>query len=394
MEGEEINKTEEEKIYCLCRLPVDVLEIILRYLSVLDYIKFRTVSKCWRLAFSTCASSSSIILQQRPEREFPWFVVLKTKPEGRKHRGCPVLHTEGLLGNMRSRVAYKTDMPELCGTRILLSKYGWLLLFKGNDNSCSSSSLYFFNPFSKAKIVLPSMDVTKLRSPLFDISAPPTSPDCMVFIAYWVQWKRVMIDLCRKGESNWTSYGGGPGGPIINAVFAKGIWYYLHSDGELSAFDAVHHHYICTPGILGLDFSFYTFSRLVSYAVKRGEQVLLRIHACCGCYEIALSSPHLLVATTINRGPEDPEYLFLTDAEKAMEREREVICVDSFNPDAWCLVYPSADTFECRWHQFISNRIPHYDLREISCHVRNKCSTFFMWFEPVWVEPSPNLTWT
>ncbi|WRX25434.1 F-box domain - like 10 [Theobroma cacao] len=105
MEGEEINKTEEKKTYCLCRLPVDVLEIILRYLSVLDYIKFRAVSKCWRLAFSTCASSSSIMLQQRPERELPWFVVLKTKPVGRKHRGCPVkTNSSSKLVNKRQTV--------------------------------------------------------------------------------------------------------------------------------------------------------------------------------------------------------------------------------------------------------------------------------------------------
>ncbi|KAK6230196.1 hypothetical protein QUC31_001714 [Theobroma cacao] len=193
MEAEEIIKTEEKKPYCLCRLPEDVLTIILRYLSVLDYIQFRAVSKCWRLAFSSCASSTTS--QQHPERELPWFVVLKTEPVlGMFHWVC---------------------MPE------------------------------------KENLIGLTMEV-------------------------------------------------GVKGPIINAVFAKGILYYLHSNGQLNAFDAVHHNYIHIAHIQGLGSDFYTFSRLVSYTFKLGELVLLRIHACFGCYEIALSSPHALVATIID----------------------------------------------------------------------------------------------
>ncbi|EOY12245.1 Uncharacterized protein TCM_030808 [Theobroma cacao] len=246
MEAEEIIKTEEKKPYCLCRLPEDVLTIILRYLSVLDYIQFRAVSKCWRLAFSSCASSTTS--QQHPERELPWFVVLKTEPVlGMFHWVC---------------------MPE------------------------------------KENLIGLAMEV-------------------------------------------------GVKGPIINAVFAKGILYYLHSNGQLNAFDAVHHNYIHIAHIQGLGSDFYTFSRLTTY--------------------------------------EDSEYLFPTDVKEAIEREREVTSVDSFNPGAWCLVYRSGGTFECRWHQFTSDRTVYYDLEELSCHVRNECSTFLMWFDPLGVEPSDPL---
>ncbi|KAK6251143.1 hypothetical protein QUC31_008734 [Theobroma cacao] len=117
------------------------------------------------------------------------------------------------------------------------------------------------------------------------------------------------------------------------------------------AFDAVHHNYIHLAKVQCLDFNFYTFSRLVSYAVKRGEQFFFAFMLVLSVMKLH-SSPHALVATTIdclNRGPdrktwlnyEDPEYLFLTDAEKAIEREREVISDDFFNPDAGCLVYRS-----------------------------------------------------
>ncbi|WRX28319.1 F-box domain - like 10 [Theobroma cacao] len=331
MEAEEIIKTEEKKPYCLCRLPEDVLTIILRYLSVLDYIQFRAVSKCWRLAFSSCASSTTS--QQHPERELPWFVVLKTEP---------------VLGMFHWVCMPGSTCQNYAETRILLSKYGYLAL-------CLTYLLHLHH-----QIAWFSSHIVSSAYMLGLICAE----------------KENLIGLAMEV---------GVKGPIINAVFAKGILYYLHSSGQLNAFDAVHHNYIHIAHIQGLGSDFYTFSRLVSYTFKLGELVLLRIHACFGCYEIALSSPHALTAY------EDSEYLFPTDVKEAIEREREVTSVDSFNPDAWCLVYRSGGTFECRWHQFTSDRTVYYDLEELSCHVRNECSTFLMWFDPLGVEPSDPL---
>ncbi|EOY12244.1 Uncharacterized protein TCM_030807 [Theobroma cacao] len=401
MEAMNKNEGEEkEESYCLCNLPDDLLRIILSYLSVLDYINFRAVCKCWRLAFSKFAA---VLSQEKPGRELPCFLVLKREHSVDKsimsdyHR--PVLHTTGMLGSLcsssSSRRIYRTNMPELCGTRILLSKYGWLLLFR--SGGIDSSELYFFNPFSRAKILLPFLDVSMLRNPVFAISAPPTSPDCMVFIISYVEPNQDYIHLCSRGDSAWNCVTAGHNGPALNVVFAKGIWYCLHALGDLVAYDPAH---LCYNLLDIKDYSpgHFTF---VSYPVSRGEQIFLRVHG-LRCFEVPLvyySEP--LVAKEIvcqadgKLNYQDCEYLFRTDVKEAIVQEKGLVSVDSFNVDAWCagLDADDDDAIEFRWHWFTNKRTALYRLHGTSCHYNHDCSTFVMWVEPVWVQPSPNLSW-
>ncbi|OMP04354.1 hypothetical protein COLO4_09720 [Corchorus olitorius] len=423
-------------------------------------MSFRGVSKCWRLAFSDCAASTEFMSPKRPE--LPWFLVLSKmseeklrdygvdwEPELIYHR--PILHTTGKMGNIsdwsyENGCKYAThSAPELRGTRILLSRLGWLLLFRCDEgNNDSSSELYFFNPFSKAKIVLPFMDVSKLICPVFDISAPPTSPDCMILVAssheegegeeeeeeeeededeldkFDDDWRYIKIDmLCKRGDFSWTCCFESKhrDSVIVNSFFLNGIWYLLDSDGEISAFDVANRSLRrrLEEGVRGdgtkLEDSSYdkTNRSRVSYIVKRGEQVFLRIHGFDHRYEFALpkylppESHHLAVTkmdyySCCSRAcleqAEHCELLFRVNLKEAFIKES----IDhSFNMDAWCAINvgPSNHIFP-RWHRFTSfcmygHRLP----GTIShCSVRRGCcSQFLMWLEPIWVEPSPNLTW-
>ncbi|OMP04346.1 hypothetical protein COLO4_09712 [Corchorus olitorius] len=404
------NYEEEKKAHCVCHLPKDVMRIILSYLSVVDYIKFRIVCKCWRLAFNACLASYDIISQEHPARELPWFLVLKNvKPETKYSQFYPILYTAGEWGNLSSPcVPSRTAIPELCGTRILLSKFGWLLLF--DERKFDSWEIYFFNPFSKAKIVLPFMDVTKLLWARFDISSPPTSPDCMVLAASCIEPVDVRIDLCRRGSYTWTSYTqlNGAHSPVANSVFVNGIWYLLHSGVRLTKFDVSNG---TLHGVRVEDFDDnYQFNGLISYPVKRGEQIFLRIQA-LDCFEIELiNSQFTLVARKVeyyvvdpnsewDSNSEDSEVLFRTDVEKAIAKEKGVMLVDSFNVDAWCGQFDEDGYLKVRWHRFGSNpavacfAVACSSSESLCCHPRNDCSTFLMWFEPVWVQPSPNLSW-
>ncbi|OMO83563.1 hypothetical protein CCACVL1_11345, partial [Corchorus capsularis] len=426
------NHEEEKKAYCVCHLPKDVMRIILSYLSVVDYIKFRIVCKCWRLAFNACLASYDIISQEHPARELPWFLVLKNvKPEAEEYSPFyPILSTAGEWGNLSSpRIRSKTAIPELCGTRILLSKFGWLLLFDELRRE-----IYFFNPFSKAKIVLPFMHVAKLLWARFDISCPPTSPDCMVLAAsctepvlpvylrelcrqqrlpaIGIEHVGLRIDLCRRGSSTWSSYTQlkGVHTRVTNSVFVNGIWYLFHSGAQLSRFDVSNGtlHRVRVEDFDGGDFDGSNYANIITYPVKRGEQIFLRIHS-IDCFEIELiNSQSTLVArkveywvrdtdtgTISHLNWEDTEVLFrMAEFEKAIAKERAVMSVDSFNVDAWCGQFDEDGYLTVRWHQFVSNRAFAFFFHEsICCRTNEYCSTFLMWFEPVWVQPSPNLSW-
>ncbi|OMO83569.1 F-box/kelch-repeat protein [Corchorus capsularis] len=463
MEGKENVDDEEEKKRCkglclCCVIPRDVVKIILTYLSsVKDYMSFRGVSKCWRLAFSNCAASTEFMSPKRAE--LPWFLVLSKKSEEKLrdygvdygpdwepdliYQYRPILHTTGKLGNI-SDWSYDQDQsecgckyathsaPELQGTRILLSRLGWLLLFNQGNNDNSSSELFFFNPFSKAKIVLPFMDVSKLMCPVFDISAPPTSPDCTILVASsenhqdeyqdkkFGKRRYIRIDMCRRGDSSWSCFFKSKhrGPAIANSFFVNGlIWYLLDSDGQILALDVANRS-LRRKLEVGVklgdhdkeDDTYYTDNKRVSYIVKRGGQVFLIIHGEWHRYEFELpkdlppDSHHLAATKTqystlfLENYEQDSQYLFRVDVKKAFTKEREVVSVDHcFNMDAWCAINVgvAGNKIFPRWHRSLANYMMFHMLRKTIpyCHVHGCRSQFVMWLDPIWVEPSPNLTW-
>ncbi|XP_057501888.1 F-box/kelch-repeat protein At1g57790-like isoform X3 [Actinidia eriantha] len=347
---------------CLCCLPMELLLIVLSYLSILDYLSFRAVCKCWRSAFSRC---SPFISQNQTQRQLPWFMLLRFEEllEGplkspTKER---LLQTTGKFGDLSSRHVYTTDIPDLCETQILLSRHGWLLLFSSKKGS---SSLFFLNPFSRARIDIPLIDVTKF--PVFDMSAPPTSPDCMLF-AISCQDFDIKISTCRREESTWTTNlytCCWRTTNVVNAVFVNGTWYCLHKCGDFSAFDAVN----CCWRYLGLPEVFF---------------------------EVLLKEP-LKVTRDVSDfyWQFDVEHLIRTSPERAIMQLQNQLQIDSFNAHAWCGACDTKDGITFRWHLFRSCVNVQFCLDGRSCLRNNKdCSTIVMWMEPAWCHPSPALSW-
>ncbi|KAH7866640.1 hypothetical protein Vadar_023092 [Vaccinium darrowii] len=72
---------------------------------------------------------------------------------------------------------YRMDIPELSGAFLRYSKNGWLLMSRGRH------SVFFFNPFTKAKIDLPDLP-HNFNFTTISFSSAPTSSNCMVFVVH------------------------------------------------------------------------------------------------------------------------------------------------------------------------------------------------------------------
>ncbi|XP_057501891.1 uncharacterized protein LOC130785823 isoform X5 [Actinidia eriantha] len=304
---------------CLCCLPMELLLIVLSYLSILDYLSFRAVCKCWRSAFSRC---SPFISQNQTQRQLPWFMLLRFE--------------ELLEGPLKSP--------------------------------------------------------TKER--LLQTTAPPTSPDCMLF-AISCQDFDIKISTCRREESTWTTNlytCCWRTTNVVNAVFVNGTWYCLHKCGDFSAFDAVN----CCWRYLGLPEGMHECSQatLVSYVIKRGNQVYLCIHGAV-FFEVLLKEP-LKVTRDVSDfyWQFDVEHLIRTSPERAIMQLQNQLQIDSFNAHAWCGACDTKDGITFRWHLFRSCVNVQFCLDGRSCLRNNKdCSTIVMWMEPAWCHPSPALSW-
>ncbi|CAN0902279.1 Probable beta-1,3-galactosyltransferase 3 [Linum grandiflorum] len=92
--------------------------------------------------------------------------------------------------------------PGLPGARILSSNYGWLLMSLGKTN------LFFFNPSTGDSINLPPHNDSR-RFRLYNLmsfSAPPTSPDCVVFgLVDAPPYCYVHYTFIRRGDRAWHS---------------------------------------------------------------------------------------------------------------------------------------------------------------------------------------------
>ncbi|XP_022764313.1 F-box/kelch-repeat protein At1g57790-like [Durio zibethinus] len=116
----------------------------------------------------------------------------------------------------------EAEFPELqFQVECLSSGHGWLLLL-----SRQTSSLFFLNPFTRQKIDLPyrSSGFTAVA-----FSAPPTSPDCVVFA------------IQHQYEKCWNRYPyrvGKDFGVLMHAICNDGILYCMDSCGRIATFDA------------------------------------------------------------------------------------------------------------------------------------------------------------
>ncbi|XP_028057732.1 F-box protein At4g12382-like isoform X2 [Camellia sinensis] len=117
-------------------LPADLLLLILRHLNFLDHLSFFGVCKSWRWALEQCTLENQLPAQ-------PYWVISRKMSTSTDI----IWH----FGDSSTRRSYTINVPELSQARCLVSKHGWLLLFSSEP----ISSLFFFNPFSRARIDLP-----------------------------------------------------------------------------------------------------------------------------------------------------------------------------------------------------------------------------------------------
>ncbi|KAH7866073.1 hypothetical protein Vadar_015226 [Vaccinium darrowii] len=137
-----------------------------------------------------------------------------------------------MLFHPKYKDPYKMDIPELSGALLRCSKDGWLLMSSGEH------SVFFINPFTKAKIDLPNLP----HGYCFDtisFSSAPTSLDCRVFAVH-VFFDNVKISAISRGEEEWTWYrikGERDYQSPTNPVLYNGLFYCLGQDGTLGVFN-------------------------------------------------------------------------------------------------------------------------------------------------------------
>ncbi|GMY18845.1 F-box protein At4g12382-like isoform X1 [Fagus crenata] len=190
---------EDENQSCWSDLPIDLLRIILSHLCFLDHLSFRGVCKQWHLALTIFPT----VEYQASSVQPLWFME-------------PSIPNCWIFGDPSTKRIYNIHLPELSWktTRILVSKHGWILAFSTEP----SSSLFFFNPFSRARIDLPwsnnfsnltilmsyrgsKRDRPKLYNiPVFVVGASPTSPDCTVYAMSYVDGDKILVTYCHRAR--------------------------------------------------------------------------------------------------------------------------------------------------------------------------------------------------
>jgi hypothetical protein len=372
---------------CWSSLPVDPLTMIIRCLCFLDHFSLRAVCKQWRLASKNC-----------PVQYPLWLMISRTS----------TATTKWEFGDPSTRRIYTVDVPELCrsSTRLLLSKHGWLLVFSSEP----SPSLFFFNPFSRARIDLPwSTDFSGMTHmlkfryrrtiiydyiPVFALSAPPTSPNCVVYAATYISEENFEISFCRHGDSTWTTrrVDKTPGikfAPIKNAMVHAGIFYWVEKEGRVRAYretDKGDKYRCFRRAKLAL-----RDDKVYSYMVDSGDGKVSM------CVDFPLMGPRQVI--TLLEDIDDPieiENLESYDDKYRVNRKRDGYAtlgpswlrLDSFPVGSWCL--SSSDSEEdhgpkfCNWHLLKMKRCPR------SCGLSGDS----VWIEPKWIEPSLAIAWS
>nr|XP_043637372.1 uncharacterized protein LOC122608343 [Erigeron canadensis] len=161
-------------------LPPELLSSIADRLTIIDLLSFRGTCKDFRSASST--ASAEIELSRSP-----WLLFHKPNT------------SECHIYNEHESKTYKRNIPDLEGATCLASYQGWLLVFR-------EETLFFFNPFSLAKIALPDFPHKQIDGHVATFSDVPTSPHCIVSIVNSTDENYVEVNFISRGENAWTKY--------------------------------------------------------------------------------------------------------------------------------------------------------------------------------------------
>ncbi|KAE8686131.1 NAD(P)-binding Rossmann-fold superfamily protein, putative isoform 1 [Hibiscus syriacus] len=189
-------------------LPSELLPSIADRLGLIELLGFRGVCKEWNSASSTASAE----IEASPDRE-PWFLIYGENDNSQ----CTLVTGSGRQ--------YSITIPEMDGATCLASSQGWLLLFR-------EGSMFFFCPFSRAKIELPVPCELAHREFSDDVamfSAPPTSKDCVVCIACRTKQREGLeLYMIHRGANSWTKHKleSFPN-KIVYAAYHNGVFYYF-----------------------------------------------------------------------------------------------------------------------------------------------------------------------
>ncbi|XWS46732.1 hypothetical protein CRYUN_Cryun14cG0093200 [Craigia yunnanensis] len=165
-------------------LPSELLPSIADRLGLIELLSFRGVCKDWNSASSTASAE----IEALPNHE-PWFLLY-----GENNSQCMLVTDSGRK--------YAISIPELDGATCLASNQGWLLLSR-------EGSMFFFCPFSRAKIDLPGQFPHTVISDdhVAVFSSPPTSQDCFVcVISNSNETEELELYMIHRGATAWTKY--------------------------------------------------------------------------------------------------------------------------------------------------------------------------------------------
>ncbi|KAI3720032.1 hypothetical protein L6452_20939 [Arctium lappa] len=213
------NKTNDRQ---LLNIPFHILELIMKFCIGVEYLNFRATCKRCHLAAPVIQWSDKRAQRrlQTYSLNSPWLMKFE------KDRGI-ITFTDPMFDD---KYFIKTSQ-ELCfDTRILCSRFGWLLLFVGIQR------VVFFNPFTSDMRELPNVP----HLDCFCFSAPPTSPDCMVvgFLTFNQETTIYLHFVAR--ESSWRifqlDHGGGDSFLLSFPIFCGRDVYVLSNEGRLHVF--------------------------------------------------------------------------------------------------------------------------------------------------------------
>ncbi|XP_058076757.1 F-box protein At3g56470-like [Magnolia sinica] len=208
-------------------LPVDLLESIITCLSFTDRVRLFAVCTTWR-------STAITVSNRHQDHHRPWllndlFLVRDIRCADRRRFYIP-WHSWKFFDPWNKKF-YTINVPELVSMRIICSFHGWLLI---HDES--TASIFFFHPFSNARICLPNLE--SIIDGAF--SSSPTSPECSIFIVNMFTHTLISISTLSFGKKEWiTRYYTHdlPFYPTCSCpVFCNGLFYYM-GVRSLGAFD-------------------------------------------------------------------------------------------------------------------------------------------------------------
>lgn len=197
-------------------VPADLLTLILSCLDIKGAKLFLSICKTWRSVFDPKYLSPLGF----PVPQSQWLIHKKTD-----QTKCKFFHpTYGFI--------YCIYILELRGAVIQHSKGGWLLM------SQEENQVFFFNPFSNAKIELP--DLTYPFNAM-TFTSIPTSSDCMVVAVVSNFDSDVCFSTIRRGEKDWNLQEFKNNLPITpshcNPIFHQEKFFWLGRKGNLGIFD-------------------------------------------------------------------------------------------------------------------------------------------------------------